>query len=134
MIGRERMSQMYEADQVQCPNCGTSNPSRRFIFLNPRTGRRTSASDPLGCLILLGIWLAISIVVLVTFGLLGIHPSGPLDGVVSVGTFIIGIVLTIPLYQALRRRGLAKITMRVEHFQCNRCGHEWNVRNEPSTQ
>src|SRR5260370_20191543 len=114
---RERMSQISEAGQVQCPNCGKDNPTRRVSSLNPRTRRRPTAPDPLGCLILLVIDWAIFLGVALAFWLLGIHPSDTLSGVVSVGAFIIDVFLAVPLYQALNRIGLIPTSTREEHLQ-----------------
>jgi len=77
---------------------------------------------------------AIFLGVALAFWLLGIHPSDTLSGVVSVGAFIIGVFLAVPLYQALKRRGLIHTSTRGEHFQCDRCGKEWAVRNQPPAQ
>lgn len=130
------MRQISEADQIQCPNCGQYNRPRRVSSLNPRTrtGRPTSHSDPLGCLIAFGIWLPIVMLVTLTFWLLGLHPSGLLyDGVVELGAVIISILLAIPLYQALKRV-LRRRALAYTYFRCDRCGKKWVVSNEPPAQ
>ncbi len=109
-----------QADDVQCPQCGTYGPTVSVLRRDRTTGELFFPAPHLQITRVLAVWLTSSVVLtLATTALLGTGFLGL--GLLLAGTLTIGY-LALYNWQAVKHEANSDC---VYEYKCRRCLHEW---------
>jgi len=109
-----------DADDVQCPQCGTRGPTVSILRRDRTTGELFHPSPPLQTTRILAIWLTLS-VVLTLVGTAFLGPGSLGLGLLLAGTLTIAY-MALYNWQAVKHEVNSDL---VHEYKCRRCLHEW---------